>query len=160
MQSSFERMLEALRGFSVFSPAFIVENLLSGSIEADLGVKESIATCFFSDICSFTTISEKESPQGLAAFMSIIVVTLIFVPTVLIKALAEYFNEMSDIIMKNEGIVGDFIGDAVFAFWNCPTVTAHHALLACVSAWEQQERLVELRKKWIKEGEKKRQLIE
>lgn len=89
-------------------------------------------TSFFSDIVGFTTISEKTDPH------------------VLIACLAEYFNAMTDIIQAREGVVGDFIGDAVFAFWNTPARSSRHAYLACDAAMAQQEALVALRAQWEK----------
>ncbi len=44
----------------------------------------------------------------------------------LIETLAEYFNAMTDEIVLRNGLVGDFIGDAVFAFWNTPEKVARH----------------------------------
>jgi adenylate cyclase len=55
-----------------------------------------------SDIEGFTSISEKVTPSEL------------------ITSLEEYFNSMSDIIQDLQGCVGDYIGDAIFGFWNAP----------------------------------------
>jgi adenylate cyclase len=51
--------------------------------------------------------------------------------------------------VERQGIVGDFIGDAVFAFWNTPEKSARHAFLACDAAMAQQEVLQQLRKDWV-----------
>ncbi len=60
---------------------------------------------------------------------------------------------MTATVLARNGIVGDFIGDAVFAFWNAPAAReARHAFLACDAAMEQQEQLVRLRAEWIKRG--------
>jgi adenylate cyclase len=45
-------------------------------------------------------------------------------------------------------VVGDYIGDAVFAFWNCPTPNPRHPFLACKAALDQQKKLKELRESW------------
>jgi adenylate cyclase len=60
---------------------------------------------------------------------------------------------MTSIIEAGEGTVGDFIGDAVFAFWNAPIACGpRHAMICVEAAVAQQERLVELRKGWAELG--------
>jgi adenylate cyclase len=135
MQSAFNSMKVALQGFAKFAPVHVVKKLLADHVEAKLRVEETVATAFFSDIEGFTTISEREAPETLIA------------------TLAEYFNAMTAIVLARNGIVGDFIGDAVFAFWNSPAERqAQHALLACESAMDQQEQLVQLREAWKDRG--------
>lgn len=59
----------------------------------------------FSDIRSFTTISEGMSPDAL------------------VQSLNEYFSVMVDIIMGRGGIIDKYIGDAIMAFFGAPV---HH----------------------------------
>jgi adenylate cyclase len=59
---------------------------------------------------------------------------------------------MTKIIHSRKGVIGDFIGDAVFAFWNTPEKTTQHAYLACEAAVEQQRVLTDLRIGWKKRG--------
>ena len=59
-------------------------------------------TIFFSDIANFTTMAESLEAE---TFMSL---------------LTEYLDEMSKIIMAKRGVVGEFIGDAIMAWWNVP----------------------------------------
>jgi class 3 adenylate cyclase len=100
-----------------------VRTLLESKKEATLGVEERVATMFFSDIEGFTSIAERVPPSEL------------------ILCLEEYFNAMTRIIEASGGTVGDFIGDAVFAFWGAPvSVGQMHALLAVRAAWAQQVR--------------------
>ena len=56
----------------------------------------------FSDIRSFTTISEGMKPG------------------VLVAALNRYFSVMVDIIMNRGGIIDKYIGDAIMAFFGAP----------------------------------------
>ena len=54
---------------------------------------------------------------------------------------------------RSHGTVGDFIGDAIFAFWGAPVpVGPNHAAMACEAALQQQEKLAELREKWKTAG--------
>ncbi len=76
-------------------------------------------TLFFSDIRSFSTLSES------------------FEPKVLIRFLNEYMSPMSDIITKRGGTIDKFIGDAIMAYWNAPQDVKDHPDEAIQCALEQ-----------------------
>ncbi len=134
MQLSYSALKVAVEGFAKFAPVHIVKTLLSERMEASLGVQETEATCLFSDIKGFTSIAECTAPWAL------------------IEALGDYFTAMSRIVVDRRGVVGDFIGDAVFAFWNTPKLTSEHALLACDAAVEQLKVMKSLRQSWRRGG--------
>jgi adenylate cyclase len=48
--------------------------------------------------------------------------------------LAEYFDEMSRVILENQGTIDKYIGDSIMAFWGAPTEINQPALHACDSA--------------------------
>ncbi len=93
-------------------------------------------TIMFSDIRSFTTISESLSPDDLVALLN------------------EYLGEMTDILFKRWGTLDKYIGDAVMAFWGSPFPQADHAARACAAALDMSARLEELNLKWEVEGKK------
>jgi adenylate cyclase len=99
-----------------------------------LGGEERVITAYFSDVQGFSTISEKLSPKEL------------------VELLNEFLTEMTDIILKHEGTVDKFEGDAIIAFFGAPNEIKNHAEVACKSCVEMQKRLAELRYKWIAEG--------
>jgi class 3 adenylate cyclase/FixJ family two-component response regulator len=76
-----------------------VLNFMGGrEFESSLMVNETVvATVVFLDICSFTTISEKESPDTV------------------VKLLNKYFDVMVKEIIAQGGYVDKFMGDAVMA---------------------------------------------
>jgi adenylate cyclase len=130
MADSFENMRTGLKSFGKFVPADLVRYLISSGQEAELGGDNQELTIYFSDIVSFTSISESMPPKKLVVH------------------LGEYLSEMSNIIQENNGTVDKYIGDAVMAFWNAPRRVPNHAYLACRSALQNKNRLRELRNKW------------
>lgn len=81
------------------------------------GAEKQTLTLFFSDIASFTTLSEGMDSNDLAHLMN------------------NYFETaVSQCIHKTDGTVVKYIGDAIFAFWNAPEPQANHAAQACEAA--------------------------
>jgi adenylate cyclase len=81
----------------------IADQLMSdGGDEDFLGGKSSEITVLFSDIRSFTTITEALGAQGT------------------VKMLNEYFTIMVDIITREGGMLDKFIGDAIMAGFGIP----------------------------------------
>lgn len=66
--------------------------------------------------------------------------------------LSEYFTAMSKVIVETEGILLEFIGDAILAIWNAPYDVTDHAV-ACISATlRMQQELETLRVQWKEQG--------
>ena len=78
----------------------IAELALKG--ELSLGGERKNAAVFFSDIRSFTAISEKLSPEEIVEFLN------------------EYMTAMVACVNATSGTVDKFIGDAVMALWGVP----------------------------------------
>lgn len=98
----------------------VMDDLLINPEKGDLNTKEVNATIYFSDIRSFTTISETlHSPKRITAFLNF------------------YMNAMVEPIEKTRGTVDKFIGDAVMAYWNAPLAVEAHADKAVTTALQQ-----------------------
>jgi adenylate cyclase len=91
-------------------------------------------TVFFSDVRSFTTLTEKSDPAEL------------------LNQLNEYLEAMTDIIFRYDGIVDKFIGDGVMAHWGAFTPERPNARLAVQAALDMMQRLGELNKHWVAIG--------
>jgi adenylate cyclase len=116
------------------SPA-VVNILATDPDKARLGGDRRELTVFFSDIANFTTVSESfKQPEGL------------------VELLNEYLEEMTSIVLKTDGTLDKYVGDAIIAFWGAPLPQKDHAYRGCVAALEMQKKLSELRPKWKKEG--------
>ncbi|HUS18217.1 MAG TPA: adenylate/guanylate cyclase domain-containing protein [Terriglobales bacterium] len=87
-------------------------------------------TIMFSDIRSFTTISEGLTPDEL------------------VHLLNEYLGEMTEVLFKRWGTLDKYIGDAIMGFWGSPFPQADHAIRACACALDMSARLDELNMKW------------
>jgi len=81
----------------------LADQMMSGGGEADMmGGLDTTATVLFSDIRSFTTITEALGAQGTVAMLN------------------EYFTIMVDIITEEGGMLDKFIGDAIMAAFGIP----------------------------------------
>jgi adenylate cyclase len=47
-----------------------------------------------------------------------------------------FLSEMTQIIMKHQGTVDKYIGDAIVAFWNAPIDVPNHAHMGVISSIE------------------------
>lgn len=93
----------------------VVQILLSAGVDAKPGMRTKQVTVFFSDIAGFTTIVEELEPEQSLLLLS------------------RYFNDMSRIIDEHQGIVIEFIGDAILSVFGAPIKNSDHANL-CVKA--------------------------
>ena len=75
---------------------------VSGSNDEIMGGKQSVGTVLFSDVRSFTTITEELGAQGT------------------VKLLNEYFTIMVDCITDEGGMLDKFIGDAMMCIFGTP----------------------------------------
>ena len=88
---------------SRYMDADLADQLLAGGDGDDvMGGKESIGTVLFSDIRSFTTLTESLGAQGTVGFLN------------------DYFTIMVDCIQEEGGMLDKFIGDAIMAIFGTP----------------------------------------
>ncbi len=101
-----------------------------------LGGDTRTMTYLFSDIRGFTPISEqfKTDPQGLGNLIN------------------RYMTPMTDLVMRKEGTIDKYIGDALMAIWNAPLDVDNHAQLAIETAQEMEVELKKLNKELKEDG--------
>jgi adenylate cyclase len=116
-----------------FSPQ-IMEAILKEPEKLGLGGQRREVTILFADIRSFTALSEKLPPQTLT------------------KMLQDFFTEMTDEVVANDGIVDKYIGDAIMAFWGAPIDQHDQADRAVRTAMNMIGRLKKLQERWAREG--------
>lgn len=133
---SFSYMAGGLQSFARYMDAHLVQILVRSKRQAQLGMAPADVTIFFSDLVGFTTLAESmETSQ-------------------LMELLGTYLEEMSNIVMNFGGVVGEFIGDAIMAWWNAPPLEygEGHSEAAVAAALKQQRRLADLNGLWRGRG--------
>ena len=107
----------------------VMNELIHNTNNEILSPKEKEITIFFSDIRSFTSISEK-----------------LHDPKKVIELLNLYMTPMVENITLHKGTIDKFIGDAIMAYWNAPISVQNHADEAVSSAIEQMKLLKDINK--------------
>ena len=106
--------------FQKYVPKDLIDKFFASPESMLVGENRELAI-LFSDIRSFTTISENMAPDDL------------------VNSLNRYFSGQVDIIMNRNGIVDKYIGDAIMAFWGAPVKHEDDALQAVLAALDMAE---------------------
>lgn len=119
---------KTLGAFEKYVSPHVIDELLKNPNKLKLGGEKREITILFSDIRGFTSLSEKMDPQELVEFLNV------------------FLTKMTDIILKHDGVVDKFMGDAIMAFWNAPLTQENHPELAVKAAKEMMDALEEMKK--------------
>jgi adenylate cyclase len=139
LANGFNKMVDGLKErdklrttFGKYMTAAVIEHLLAGKVA--LGGESLKVTILFTDIRSFTTISEKMDPQELVGLLN------------------EYFTEMVSIVMSEGGVVDKYIGDAIMAVFGAPVPKPEDAVNALRAAVKMRGALHGLNKRLAERG--------
>ncbi len=113
--------------FQQYISPVVIDRIIANPDLLELGGTLRTLSIFFSDLESFTSISEKLKPDDLAKFLN------------------EYLTAMTDIIIEEGGTVDKYEGDAIIAFWNAPLDEPDHALKCVRAALRCQRELARMR---------------
>jgi len=108
--------------FQKYVPNDVIERFFASPEKMLVGDNRKLSI-LFSDIRSFTTISEGMAPDDL------------------VNSLNRYFSGQVDIIYNRNGIVDKYIGDAIMAFWGAPEKHDDDALQSVLSGLEMIDSL-------------------
>lgn len=116
--------------FGKYVSPVVIEELIKNPDKLKLGGEKRKITILFSDIAGFTTISETLGPEKL------------------VELLNDYLTDMTEIVLKRNGLVDKFIGDAIMAFWGAPLLQENQETLASRTAKEMIALLDKKRSYW------------
>jgi len=108
--------------FQLYVPKDVIDTYFQNPESMLVGNNRPVAI-LFSDIRSFTTISEGMEPDDL------------------VSSLNRYFALMVDTIMERGGVVDKYIGDAIMAMFGAPTKHDDDCLRAVLAGMEMSESL-------------------
>jgi adenylate cyclase len=132
LSHSMNLMQIGLQAFTQYLPKDVLKSLFDTGTGAIPGGKEKDVVIIFADIVNFTHYSESLAPNDL------------------VLQLNEYLGCFSSVIIRNEGTVDKYIGDAVMAYWNAPLDCDDYAFKACKTAIQGLDNLSFLQKEWAR----------
>ncbi len=106
--------------FQKYVPSDVIDQFFENPEKMLVG-ENRVISILFSDIRSFTSISEQMMPDDL------------------VSSLNRYFTVMVDVIMARHGIVDKYIGDAIMAFFGAPVRHKDDALQSVLAGIEMTE---------------------
>ena len=133
-QNALISLKKGLISFKKYMPSELVKILIKTNQEAKIGGNEKNLAIMFTDIANFTSIAEKIEPKELTLQLS------------------QYFDVISNIIIKYEGTVDKYIGDSVMAFWGAPIDIEKPIEKSILASQEIIKEINKLNKKWENEN--------
>jgi adenylate cyclase len=112
----------------------LVKSIIANPKQLNLGGEKRHMSVLFSDLRSFTTMSERMEAAELSKFLN------------------DYLSPMSDIVMKFDGTVDKYIGDAIMAIFGAPLPFADHATKAVDTGLDMLAELERLNSLWQQRG--------
>lgn len=131
---SMSGMKGAIREVSKFVPKALVRDILQTEKVVVVGGEIRNISIMFTDVQDFTATAGVTPAKDLMVNLS------------------QYFEELASVIMKEQGTVDKFIGDAIFCFWNAPLPVARHEFAACGATLRCQAAARRLGERWAKAG--------
>ena len=110
----------------------VYQSIFSDKIIDGETYKRKNLTVFFSDIASFTDLSDTLEPERLAELIN------------------TYLSDMTEIAIRNGGTIDKFIGDAIMVFFGDPESNGEEmdALRCLKMAFEMQEKIKSISRIW------------
>jgi class 3 adenylate cyclase len=112
--------------FARYVPIDVMEEIIKKSLAQSTQGETRLVAILFSDIRSFTTISENTQAQELVSFLNY------------------YFSKMGDEIIAEDGNIDKFIGDAIMAIFGAPKTLENPAANAVRAAIRMVKALARL----------------
>lgn len=112
--------------FGQYVPPELVEEMSHDPSRFNMRSESKELSILFSDVRSFTTISESLTPQQLSDLLN------------------EFLTSMTTVIHGYHGTIDKYMGDCIMAFWGAPLDNPQHARDAVLAGLAMQAALTEL----------------
>jgi len=112
----------------------VVEEILESPEGQKIGGRRETVTILFSDLRGFTALSETKNPKEM------------------VQLLNQYLERMSKVIIKYDGMIDEFIGDAILTIFGVPDKRDDDPARAVACGLAMQNALLELNTEIEKEG--------
>lgn len=112
--------------FGQYVPPAYLDSMLKQGGQFSLDGESKELSVLFSDIRSFTSVSEKMNASDLKRFLN------------------EFFTPITEIIFNHKGTIDKYVGDMVMAFWGAPLEDDRQAFNAISAGMAMQTKLTEL----------------
>jgi adenylate cyclase len=113
--------IQLRRSFESYLDPRIISQMMQGDTLPSFGGEHREITAIFTDIAGFTTTAETMDPATVAG------------------VLGDYFGVLTDAVVKNGGLVNDFIGDGLLVLFGAPMNQPDHADRAVAAALAMDE---------------------
>ena len=120
--------------FGQYVPPELVDQMSKHPGEFAMDGQRKEMSVLFSDIRSFTSISEGLSAADLKQWLN------------------TYFTPITEIIFNNKGTIDKYVGDMVMAFWGAPLDDKDHAYHSVIAAFAMLKKTETLKMQFIMEG--------
>lgn len=118
--------------FDQYVPPAHIDKMLTDPSSVSLEGERKEMSVLFSDIRSFTSISEKLSANELKDMLN------------------EYFSPITKSIFEHQGTIDKYVGDMVMAFWGAPLDDPDHAEHAVIGGFDMLKITRDLRSEFVK----------
>jgi adenylate cyclase len=120
--------------FDQYVPPAHIDQMLDDPESVNLEGERKEMSVLFSDIRSFTSISERLSANDLKDMLN------------------EYFSPITKSIFEHQGTIDKYVGDMVMAFWGAPLDDPNHAEHAVIGGFDMLRITAELRAVFAAKG--------
>jgi len=112
------------QALSLYISPKVMQKIMEDPSKVNLGGKKYSTSIMFTDIRGFTSMSEATENVSEIA-----------------KLLNQVLGLQTEVVLKNDGVIDKYIGDAVMAFWGAPIESDNYAYQAILSACQIQDRI-------------------
>jgi adenylate cyclase len=123
-----------LKALSQYVSPAVAEQIAKDPSRLALGGERREMTVMFTDIQGFTNLTETMDVESLGNMLNF------------------YLDEMSSVVLDNDGTLDKYIGDAIMSFWNAPVDQPDHAVRAARAALGMKRREEMIRPQLAKLG--------